>query len=89
MNFSDLKSISKTFYKQLLRQYSFATKIQNLTVIGEKLRKALLYEKVALKMKTKSTPALNFINIIRPHFSYESLFKAKTYLEKAAETTFV
>ncbi len=31
----------------------------------------------------------NFINIIRAHFLYENLFKAKTYLEKAAKTTFV
>jgi hypothetical protein len=44
-NVSGLKSISSTFYDQLLRQYSFAETIQNQTVIREKLRKALLYGK--------------------------------------------
>ena len=33
--------------------------------------------------------AVDFINILRAHFSDKSLFKAKTYLEKAAEMTFV
>ncbi len=37
----------------------------------------------------KLTPAVNFINIIHAHFLYESLFKAKTYLEKATKMTFV
>jgi len=42
-NLCDLKSISSTFYEQLLRRYSFAKKIQ--TVMREKLHKALLYKK--------------------------------------------
>jgi len=48
-------SISSTFYKQLLRQYSFAKKLQNQTVIREKLLKALLREKGAHKMLMKLT----------------------------------
>jgi hypothetical protein len=32
---------------------------------------------------------VNFINVIRPCFSYEFFAKAKMQLEKAAETTFV
>jgi len=39
--------------------------------------------------KLMAQPAVNFINILRAHFLYESLFKAKTYLEKAAETMFI
>ena len=39
--------------------------------------------------KIGSYPSVNFIKIICAHFSYKSLFKAKTYLEKAVETTFV
>jgi len=37
-------------------QYSFAKKSQSQTVIREKLRKTLLYEKAALKMFVKLTP---------------------------------
>ncbi len=37
----------------------------------------------------KSPPADNFINILRMRFLFESLFKAKNYLENASETTFV
>jgi len=37
----ELWSISSTFYEQFLRQFSFAKKIQNQTVIREKLRRAL------------------------------------------------
>jgi hypothetical protein len=36
-----------------------------------------------------NVPDVNFINILRARFLYKSSFKAKTYLEKAAETTFV
>jgi len=46
--FSDLGSISSTFYEQLLRRYSFAKKIQSQAVI----HKAFSYEKGALKMLT-------------------------------------
>jgi len=42
--------------QQLLRQ--FAKKTQSQTVISEKLRKALLYEKGARKMLMKLTPGL-------------------------------
>jgi len=41
-----------------LRQYTFAKKTQSQTVIREKLRKALLYEKGARKMSMKLTPGL-------------------------------
>jgi len=44
------------FYEQLLRQYSFDKKLQGQTVIREKLRKALSYEKCANKMLMKLTP---------------------------------
>jgi len=40
-----LLSISSTFYKQLLRQYSFAKRLQSRTVIREKLSKALFLGK--------------------------------------------
>jgi len=41
-----------------LRQYSFNKKLQSPTVIREKLRKGLLYKKVALKMLIKLRPKL-------------------------------
>jgi len=37
--------VSSTFYDQLLRQHSFAKKLQSQTVIREKLYKALLCSK--------------------------------------------
>jgi len=40
-----------TFYKQFLRQYSFAKKLQSQTVIKEKRCKELLYEKGACTLK--------------------------------------
>jgi len=48
--------MSSIFYKQLLRQYSFAKKLQSQNVSREKLRKALLYKKGARKMLMKLTP---------------------------------
>jgi len=51
-----LKSILSTFYKLLLRQYSFAKKIQSQTVIREKMRKTLSYKKVGCKMLLKLAP---------------------------------
>jgi len=45
--------ISPIFYKQLLRRYSFAKKLQRQTIIVEKLHKALLYEKDMCKMLMK------------------------------------
>jgi len=50
------KSISSTFYKQLLHQYSLEKKLQSQTIIIEKLCKALLYEKGKCKMLMKWTP---------------------------------
>jgi len=47
---SHLKTISSTFYKQLLRQYSFAKNLQSRMLIREKMSKAFSYEKVASKM---------------------------------------
>jgi hypothetical protein len=52
----DLEQISSTFFEQLLRQYSLAKKFQSQTVIREKLRKILLYEKGAHKILMKLTP---------------------------------
>jgi len=46
----NLQSISPKIYEQLLRRYSFAKKLQSQTVIREKLRKTLLYEKSAHKI---------------------------------------
>ncbi len=43
---SRLASILPTFYEQLLRQSSFAEKLQSQTVIIEKLQKGLKYKKV-------------------------------------------
>jgi hypothetical protein len=53
-----LQSISSKFYKQLLRQYSCAKKLQNQTVIREKLHKTLLDKKGTRKMLMKLTPDL-------------------------------
>jgi len=51
-----LGSISSTFYKQLLGQYSFAKKTQTQTVIKEKLRNTFAYKKAAQKTLMKLTP---------------------------------
>jgi len=45
-----------TFYKQLFHQYSFAKRLQSQTLIREKLRKTLSYEKPAIKMLVKLKP---------------------------------
>ena len=44
-------------YEQLLRQYSFAKRIQSQTVSTKKLLKTLLYKKAGHKMLVKLTPA--------------------------------
>jgi len=49
-------SISPTFYEQLLRQNSFAKKLQTQIVSIYKLRKKLLYKKAACKLLVKLTP---------------------------------
>jgi len=51
-----LGSISSTIYAQLFCQYSFAKKSQSQNLTREKLRKVLLYKKLASKMLMKSTP---------------------------------
>jgi len=43
------ESISQAFYELLLRQYSCTKKLQSQTVIREKHRKALLFNKGTLK----------------------------------------
>jgi len=43
----------------------------------KKLQNYLLYEKIAQKTLMKLTPAINFINILRSHFSYKFFAKAK------------
>jgi len=48
--------ISPAFYEQLLRQYSFAKKLQRQIEIREKLCKTLSYEKGARKLVVKWTP---------------------------------
>ncbi len=50
-----LKSISSTFYEQILRKYSFAKKFQRQTLSREKLCKSLMYEKAVHKMLVKLT----------------------------------
>ncbi len=45
-------------YEKILRQYSFARKLQRLAVIREKLRKTLLFKKFESKMLMKMTPVL-------------------------------
>jgi len=49
-----LVSIPSTFYEKLLRQYSFAKKLQSQTVIREKPLEA--YKKFQRKMLMKLTP---------------------------------
>jgi len=51
------ESISPMFYEQLLRQYSFAKRIQSQTVSTKKLLKTLLYKKAGHKMLMKLTPS--------------------------------
>jgi len=51
-----LKSISSTYYKQLLRQHSLAKIFQSQLVRREKLRETLWYKKFARKMLMKLTP---------------------------------
>jgi hypothetical protein len=50
------KSISSTFYEQILSRYSFAKKLQSQNVSREKLRKTLSKEKGASKLLMKLTP---------------------------------
>ena len=53
-----LRSISSTFYKQFLCQYSFAKKLQSQTAIREKLSKSLSYKKGGSMMLMKLTPTV-------------------------------
>jgi len=62
---TNIVSILSTFYKQLLRQYSFIKKFQTQNIVREKLQKALSYEKGACKMLMKLCPGVNFINILQ------------------------
>ncbi len=64
-----LRSISSSFYKQLLRQYFCAKKLQSQTMTREKLRKAHLYKKVMCKMLMALTPGVDFINVLRTAFT--------------------
>jgi hypothetical protein len=64
-----LASISPTFSDQLLRQYSCAKKLQNQTVIREKLRTALLYKNPACKKFMILAAVVNFFNILRAAFA--------------------
>ncbi len=59
-----VKTISSTFYEQLLHWYSFAKKLKSQTVRREKLGIALLYQKGMSKMLMKLTPVVNFTNIL-------------------------
>jgi len=70
-----LKSISSTFYKQLLRRFSFAkflspNKIQSQTVIWEKLHNALSYKKGASKMLMKLTFSSLYVTDVASPLNY-------------------
>jgi len=56
-----LLSISSTFYKQIWRWYSLAKKLLIKTVIREKPRKTLSYQKGAHEMLMKLTPIVFII----------------------------
>jgi hypothetical protein len=53
-----------TFYARIVRQYFFTKKFQTQNVSREKLRKALSYEKFAIKMLMKLTEGVDFNNIL-------------------------
>ncbi len=53
-----------TFYARIFRQYFFTKKFQTQNVSREKLRKALSYEKFAIKMLMKLTEGVDFSNIL-------------------------
>ena len=55
--------ISPTIYKQLLRQFPCAEKIQTYSVSTKKLLKRLLHKKAACKMLMKLTPIVHTRNV--------------------------
>jgi hypothetical protein len=57
-NFRNQESISPTYYKQLLRRYFCANKVQTLNLSTKKLRAKLLCEKAAPIMLVKLTPSI-------------------------------
>jgi hypothetical protein len=63
---NDLESISSTFYKLLLQQYSCTKSLQSKTVTREKLRKTLSYEKGTHKMLMKLTPGVLSLSLSEP-----------------------
>jgi len=63
---NDLESISSTFYKLLLQQYSCTKSLQSQTVTREKLRKTLLYKKGTHKMLMKLTPGVLSLSLSEP-----------------------
>jgi len=66
-------SISSTFYVQTLFQQFFYVH-----VTSKKLPKQRSYKKFMRKMLMKLTAGVNFIHVVRTHFLYEFLDKAKT-----------
>jgi len=78
-------SISPTFYKQHLHQNPYAKKSQSLTVIREKLRKALLYEKVESKILMKLRPGYKTSSIVI--MSGQMFQRRPSFLKKGLVTT--
>ena len=68
-----VKAVLSMFYVQLLHPQYISTLLGCVKAVRRTLMKLI--------------PAVNFINVILVRFSFEFLYKAKTYLEKAAETT--
>ncbi len=64
----DLGSISSIFYVHFFANILSSIKSQSQNVAGEKLHKALLCKNFACKMLMKTTPGVNFINILCAHF---------------------
>ena len=81
-NHSLVRSISPTFYEQLLHQFPFAKKIQTWTLIREKLLKTLLYGKTDLKNVGELTHGqINFTNNLQAAFCMKVWFAAFLYLQ--------
>jgi len=89
---SDLKQSSKKNFFFLLKKLIFSMK----TIYYENVDQKINLWDVLQHSRPKEServvmrrPVVNFINVIHARFLYEFFDKAKTKLEKAAETTFV
>ncbi len=81
-----LKSRS-LFWKKTSRKTSTLISFSFITPVHNYL--GLLDMGAFINVVTNSHSAVDFFNILHERFSYQSSFKAKSYLEKAAEMTFV